>query len=134
MHNLIPGFHGGAREASLALPELRGRLVSSVVFAPVSGVCAAAMMLRMDRAAALSEVLDSLRLAAQRGTSGSLGYSEDPIVSSDVLGDTRSAVIATRDVTAASEHLFCVPLFYDPEASYASRVLDVLDLIVRKQG
>jgi glyceraldehyde 3-phosphate dehydrogenase len=134
MHNLIAGFHAGAWEASLALPELRGRLMSSVLFAPMSGVCAVAMTLRMDRAAALSEVLDSLRLAAQRGTSGSLGYAEDPIVSSDVLGDTRSAVIAACEVTAASEHLFCVPLFYDPETGYASRVLDVLDLIVRKQG
>ena len=131
MCNIIPGFHGGAREAGLALPELRGKIVSSVFFVPVSGVCAVNMVLRLQRAASLSEVLDTNRLAANRGPSGSRGYAEEPIVSSDVLGDARSAVLAADAAIAMSNNLICLPLFYDPETGCASRVLDVVDWMMR---
>lgn len=127
MNNVIPGSHGGGWEAGLVLPELRGKLMSSVFFVPVPGVCAVSMVVRLCRSASLDDVIANLRQSSRRELRGLLRCCDDPIVSSDVLGDTHSAVLAAQDATATSDLLHCLPLFYDPETGYADRVLDVLE-------
>ena len=127
MHNLIPGSHASAQEVGLALPELRGRLVSSMFFIPVAGACCVNLALGLNRPTTLDCVLDALHQSSRQHLRDILSCNHDPIVSSDITGNTHSAVVAAEGAILSHQHLLGLTLFYDPETGYARRVLDVLE-------
>jgi glyceraldehyde 3-phosphate dehydrogenase len=135
--NIVPTSTGAARAVGLVLPELAGRLDASAVRVPVAAVSMVQFVVELERAAELPAVAAAFRAAAAGPLSGILGTTDEELVSSDFVGDPRSAVVdlpllqAVASESGDSGGLLRVVAWYDNEWGYANRLAD---LIVRIGG
>jgi glyceraldehyde 3-phosphate dehydrogenase len=127
--NIIPTTTGAAKAASLSMPELRGRLDGLSLRVPVADGSITDLVAVLGSEVSKEEINDTYREAAQsKGLTGILKYTEDPIVSSDIIGDPHSCVIDGLS-TMANGSLVKVLGWYDNEWGYSNRLVDVTDLV-----
>jgi glyceraldehyde 3-phosphate dehydrogenase len=127
--NIIPTSTGAAKAASLAMPELKGRLdgISLRVPVPVGSVTDVVAVLGAE--VTKDEVNNAYREAAQSARmKGILEYTEDPIVSSDIVGNPHSCIVDAQ-VTMANGNLVKVLGWYDNEWGYSNRLVDLTELV-----
>ncbi|HEX4964244.1 MAG TPA: glyceraldehyde 3-phosphate dehydrogenase NAD-binding domain-containing protein [Thermoanaerobaculia bacterium] len=124
--NVIPTGTTSPRTLGLLLPELAGRVEGFAVRVPTP--CGAMLDLAADlaREATAGEVRQAFRAAAAGAMAGFLGVTEEELVSSDFLGDPRSAVVDLPLVQVAGGRLARVVAWYDNEWGYAHRLADLL--------
>jgi len=123
--NIIPTSTGAARAVGKVLPELQGRLDGFSARVPVPDGSIVDLTAVLSRNATVAEVNAAMREAADGPLKGILRYSEDPIVSSDIIGDPHSAVF-DAPLTMAVGNLVKVLGWYDNEWGYSSRCVDLL--------
>jgi glyceraldehyde 3-phosphate dehydrogenase len=130
--NIIPTSTGAAKAASLAMPELKGRLDGLSLRVPVPDGSITDIVAVLGKSVSKDEVNDAYREAAQSaGLKGILKYTEDPIVSSDIVGDPHSCVIDGLS-TMANGTLVKVLGWYDNEWGYSNRLVDLTALVGSK--
>ena len=130
--NIIPTSTGAAKAASLAMPELKGRLDGLALRVPVPDGSITDIVAVLGKPASKDEINDAYREAAQSaGLKGILKYTEDPIVSSDIVGDPHSCVIDGLS-TMANGNLVKVLGWYDNEWGYSNRLVDLTALVGSK--
>jgi glyceraldehyde 3-phosphate dehydrogenase len=130
--NIIPTTTGAAKAASLSMPELKGRLDGLSLRVPVADGSITDLVAILGNEVSKDEINDAYREAAQsRGLAGILKYTEDPIVSSDIIGDSHSCVIDGLS-TMANGKLVKVLGWYDNEWGYSNRLVDLTDLVASK--
>jgi glyceraldehyde 3-phosphate dehydrogenase len=129
--NLIPTTTGAARAVGLVLPELAGRLDGLALRVPLEDGSLCDFAAVLDREVTTAEVNAAFRAAADGELSGLLVYTEDPIVSRDVVGDPASCVF---DSTLTQAHGDLVKVFgwYDNEWGYTHRLLDLVELVAAR--
>jgi glyceraldehyde 3-phosphate dehydrogenase len=124
--NLIPTSTGAAKAIGLVLPDLKGRLDGVSVRAPVPDGSIVDLVVRVGTEVTADEVNARFREAADTGTlEGILRYSNEPLVSSDVVGSSYSAVFDS-DLTMAHGSLVKVFGWYDNEWGYSCRLVDLV--------
>lgn len=124
--NLIPTTTNSATAVTLIVPELRGRLDSIAVRAPVLNASLTDCSLQMRRATTVDEVNGALRAAAESGPLvGVLGYETRPLVSSDFARDPRSAIVDAGCTRVVDGSLVKVMAWYDNEWGYVNRMVDL---------
>ena len=125
--NIIPTSTGAAKAVGVVLPELQGRLHGIASRVPVPDGSVVDLFVKLDRDVTVEEVDDLVREAAESPRlSGILAYSDRPIVSTDVIGNSHSSIY-DRGFTAVTEGRYLRVLnWYDNEWGYSSRVCDVL--------
>ena len=124
--NIIPTTTGAARAVALVIPELRGRFDGYALRVPTATVSIVDFVVAVEREATVDAVNGALRAAAQKGPMrGILGYSDEPLVSSDYRGDPRSSTIDARCTLVMGGHLVKVVAWYDNEWGYACRTADL---------
>jgi glyceraldehyde 3-phosphate dehydrogenase len=131
--NIIPTSTGAAKAVSLVIPELKGKFDGISLRVPTATVSVIDFVVETDRNASVESVNDAFRQAAQsEQMQGILGYSDEPLVSSDFRGDSRSAVVDGLSTMALGDNLIKVLAWYDNEWAYACRVAEVVALICER--
>ena len=130
--NIIPTTTGAAKAASLALPALKGRLDGLSLRVPVPDGSITDLVCVLGSDVTKDEVNDAYREAAQsKALQGILKYTEDPLVSSDIVGDAHSCVIDGQS-TMENGNLVKVLGWYDNEWGYSNRLVDLTELVASK--
>jgi glyceraldehyde 3-phosphate dehydrogenase len=128
--NIIPTSTGAAKAIGLVLPELQGKLDGNSLRVPTPAGSVTDLVATLDREASVAEINAAIKAAAEGPMKGILAYTEDPIVSSDVIGDTHSSVFDANS-TMAHGRTVKVLSWYDNEWGYSSRVADLVSTVVR---
>ncbi len=124
--NIIPTTTGAARAVGKVLPELAGRLDGIAMRVPVPDGSIVDLVTVMKRAVTAAEVNDAVRAAAAGSLKGIVEYCEEPIVSSDVIGDPHSSVFDSLATQVLGGTLLKTVAWYDNEWGYACRVADLI--------
>jgi glyceraldehyde 3-phosphate dehydrogenase len=125
--NLIPTSTGAARAIGVVMPDLKGRVDGISVRAPVPDGSVVDLVVQLGRDVAVDEINDTFRAQADSGPlAGILRYTDEPIVSSDVVGSSYSCVFDS-ELTMASGRLAKVFGWYDNEWGYSCRLVDLVE-------
>jgi glyceraldehyde 3-phosphate dehydrogenase len=123
--NMIPTTTGAAKAVSLVLPHLAGRLDGYAMRVPVPTGSATDLTVELQRPATKEEVNAAVKAAAEGPLKGILVYTEDPIVSSDIVTDPASCIFDAL-LTNVNGNMLKVVGWYDNEIGYSSRLRDLL--------
>ena len=129
--NMIPTTTGAAKAVSLVLPHLAGRLDGYAMRVPVPTGSATDLTVELKRAATREEVNAAVKAAAEGPLKGILVYTEDPIVSSDIVTDPASCVFDAL-LTNVNGNMLKVVGWYDNEWGYSNRLVDLVGLVGSK--
>jgi len=128
--NLIPTSTGAAKAVGLVLPELQGRLHGMAVRAPVITGSVIDLTAVVARETSVEEVNDAMRAAAQGPLEGILEYTEDPIVSNDIVRNAHSSIFDSELTAVMEGTMVKVIAWYDNEWGYSNRVADVAQRVL----
>lgn len=126
--NVIPTTTGAARAIALVIPELRGKLDGFAMRVPVVTGSATDLVVTLEREVTRDEVNDAFREAAGGPLKGYLDYTEDPIVSTDIVGSPASCTV-DGGLTMARDRSVKVIGWYDNEWGYSNRLVDCVRLV-----
>lgn len=129
--NIIPTTTGAAKAVALVLPELKGKLNGFSVRVPVPTVSMVDVVFEVDKNTTAEEVNAVLKAASENELKGILGYTEEPLVSSDFIGDPRSSIVDGLS-TMVIDNMVKVISWYDNEWGYSTRVVDLAVLMANK--
>jgi glyceraldehyde 3-phosphate dehydrogenase len=128
--NLVPTSTGAAKAVGLVLPELNGRLHGFAVRAPVPTGSMVDLTFVASKNTTKEEVNAAFAEAAAGDLAGILQYTEDPIVSSDIVGNPHSSIVDGLLTTVMEGNLVKVVSWYDNEWGYSNRCVDVLQMVL----
>jgi len=129
--NLIPASTGAAKAIGLVIPELNGKLNGFAVRAPVPTGSVVDLTFVAKRETTVDEVNGALKAASEEGPlKGILGYTTDPIVSSDIVKDSRSSIVDAQLTSVLEGTMVKVVAWYDNEWGYSSRVVDLVQKVL----
>jgi glyceraldehyde 3-phosphate dehydrogenase len=132
--SMIPTSTGAAKALSEVIPELKGKLDGYAMRVPTPDVSVVDLTVELSREADASAVNGALKAAAQGPMAGILGYSEEPLVSIDYLGDDRSSVVDAGSTKVIANRLAKVLAWYDNEWGYSCRLRDLFLLMAGREG
>jgi glyceraldehyde 3-phosphate dehydrogenase len=128
--NIVPTSTGAARAVGAVLPEMNGRLDGLALRVPVPDGSLTDLTVLLNRSVSVSEVNAAFLAAAQGPLTGILRYSTDPVVSTDVIGETASCLF-DAPLTQAKDGLVKVFGWYDNEWGYTQRLADLTEYIIQ---
>jgi glyceraldehyde 3-phosphate dehydrogenase len=132
--SMIPTSTSAAQAIVQVMPGLAGRVHCLAIRVPVAAVSIIDLTVVPRRPIALEETRAAFRRAAEDDLVGILGYSEEPLVSIDYLGDRRSAVIDGPLLAQSGDSLIKVFAWYDNERGYVQRLADLVRMMARPDG
>lgn len=130
--SIIPTTTGAAEAVAKVLPELKGKLSGFAMRVPTPNVSVVDLVAELDRNVTAEEVNGALRREAEGGLKGILGYTDEPLVSRDFNGDSRSSVVDTLSTMVLEGNLVKVVAWYDNEWGYSNRVVDLAAYIAKR--
>jgi glyceraldehyde 3-phosphate dehydrogenase len=129
--NLVPASSGAAKAVGLVLPELNGKLTGFAIRAPVPVGSVVDLTFEAERETTVEELNDAFRSAADTGDmAGILQYTEDPIVSSDIVGNPFSSIVDGGLTAVLDGTLVKVVSWYDNEWGYSNRLVDLVGRVL----
>jgi len=128
--NLIPASTGAAKAVGLVVPELNGKLSGFAVRAPVPTGSVVDLTFEASRETTVEEVNAALRAAAEGPMQGILEYTEDPIVSSDIVKNPHSSIVDGQLTLVMDGTLVKIVAWYDNEWGYSSRCVDLVQKLL----
>jgi glyceraldehyde 3-phosphate dehydrogenase len=130
--NMIPTTTGAAKAVGLVLPELKGKLNGMAIRVPTPNVSVIDLVVELKKKATAEAINTSLRKAAEGPLKGVLQYSEDPLVSSDLIGNEHSSIVDSTLTMILEENMVKVLSWYDNEWGYSSRLRDLILYISKR--
>jgi len=131
--NIVPTSTGAAKATSLVIPELKGKLDGYSLRVPVITGSITDLVVELGRDVTKDEVNAAYKNAAEGALKGILVYTEDPIVSSDIVGSTASCTF-DASITMAYGNQVKVFGWYDNEFGYSNRLVDLTALVASRLG
>jgi glyceraldehyde 3-phosphate dehydrogenase len=132
--NIVPTSTGAAKAIGLVLPELKGKLDGYAIRVPVPTGSATDLTVTVSRETTVEEVNAALKRAAEsEELQGFLTYTDEPIVSSDIVGDPASSIFDSG-LTKVIGNQVKVVSWYDNEWGYSNRLVDLTELVAAKLG
>ncbi len=129
--NLIPASTGAAKAIGLVIPELNGKLHGFAIRAPVPTGSVVDLTVEAEREASVEELNDAFRQAAGSGPlEGFLAYTEDPIVSTDIIKNPASSIVDSQLTSVMDGTMVKVISWYDNEWGYSNRIVDLVQRIL----
>jgi glyceraldehyde 3-phosphate dehydrogenase len=128
--NLIPASTGAAKAVGLVIPELQGKLSGFAVRAPVPTGSVVDLTFEASRATTVDELNSALKAAADGPMKGVLEYTEDSIVSSDIVKNPHSSIVDSQLTLVMDETLVKIVAWYDNEWGYSSRCVDLVQKLL----
>jgi glyceraldehyde 3-phosphate dehydrogenase (phosphorylating) len=129
--NLVPASTGAAKAIGLVIPELNGKLNGSSMRAPVPTGSVVELTIISGRETTKEEINEAFKAQADTGAfEGILAYTEDPIVSSDIVGDPFSSIFDSKLTTVMGGNMVKVTSWYDNEWGYSNRCVDLAQKVL----
>ncbi len=128
--NLIPASTGAAKAVTLVIPELEGKLHGFAIRAPVPTGSVVDLTVEAERETTVEELNAAFRAAAEGPMRGILRYTEDPLVSSDIVKDPHSSIVDSQLTAVMDGTMLKVVAWYDNEWGYSSRVVDLVQKVL----
>jgi glyceraldehyde 3-phosphate dehydrogenase len=132
--NIIPASTGAAKAVVLTIPELKGKLTGMSFRVPTADVSCVDLTFRTSKPTKLADINAAMKAASEGAMKGVLGYTEEEVVSSDFVGDRRSSIFDAGAGIELNDRFFKVVAWYDNEAGYAARCVDMLAMMGAKDG
>ncbi|NEP19583.1 MAG: type I glyceraldehyde-3-phosphate dehydrogenase [Leptolyngbya sp. SIO4C1] len=132
--NIIPASTGAAKAVTLVLPELTGKLTGMALRVPTPDVSVVDLTFRTEKATSYGEICAAMKAASQNGLRGILGYTDEPVVSSDFVTDPRSSIFDAGAGIELNPNFFKVVSWYDNEWGYSNRVVDLMLYMAQAEG
>lgn len=130
--NIIPTTTGAAKAISLVIPELKGRMHGIALRVPTPTVSLIDLVVNLEKEASEDAIKGAMKAAAEGRLKGYLGYCEDPVVSTDFRGSELSGIFDAPSTLMLGNNMAKVLAWYDNEWGYSCRVVDLIDLMVKK--
>jgi len=130
--NIIPSSTGAAKAVGKVLPELNGKLTGMAFRVPTPDVSVVDLTVRIEKGATYEEICKALKDAAEGPMKGYLGYTDEDLVSSDFIGDSRSSIFDAKAGIQLSKTFVKLVSWYDNEMGYSHRVIDLLTYMQSK--
>jgi glyceraldehyde 3-phosphate dehydrogenase len=130
--NMIPTSTGAAKAIGLVMPELKGKLDGYSMRVPTPDVSVVDFVAVLNKKTTGEEVNAALKSAAEGELKGILGYTEDPVVSSDMLHNPNSSIVDAQLTKVLDGDLVKVVAWYDNEWGYSNRVVDLIGFLANK--
>jgi glyceraldehyde 3-phosphate dehydrogenase len=131
--NLIPTTTGAAKAVGLVLPELQGRLNGFAMRAPVATGSVVDLVCQVSRETSAEEVNEAMRTAAEGPLRGILAYTEDPIVSTDIVKDPHSSIFDAGQTMVMEGRMVKAVSWYDNEWGYSNRVVELATKVLARE-
>lgn len=132
--SMVPTTTGAATALYEVLPTLKGKLDGMAIRVPTPNVSLIDLTVELERDADKAEINQAFREAANGLLHGIIGYSEEPLVSIDLNGNSHSAIVDAPLTTALGSRMIKVIAWYDNEWGYSCRVRDLVAYIANQQG
>ena len=130
--NMIPTSTGAAKAIGLVMPELKGRLDGYAMRVPTPDVSVVDLVVITSKPTTAEEVNAALKAASEGPLKGILAYTEDPIVSTDMLHNPNSSIVDAQLTKVIGGNLLKVVAWYDNEWGYSMRVVDLVEFLAKK--
>ena len=128
--NLIPASTGAAKAVGLVLPELNGKLSGFAVRAPVATGSVVDLTCNVAKQTSVEEINAAVKAAAEGPLAGILAYTEDPIVSTDIVGDPHSSIFDAGVTVVMEGTMVKILTWYDNEWGYSNRVVELAEKVL----
>jgi glyceraldehyde 3-phosphate dehydrogenase len=129
--NIIPTTTGAAKAVSLVIPELEGKFDGYALRVPTPTVSIVDTTFELETDVTAEQVNAALKAAAEGAMKGVLGYSEEPLVSTDYKGDSHSSIVDAGLTTVIGDRMVKVVSWYDNEWGYSCRAVDLAKYLVK---
>jgi glyceraldehyde 3-phosphate dehydrogenase len=127
-YSIVPTSTGAAKAVGLVLPHLQGKLDGLAMRVPIPNGSLTDFTLELKKEATVAEINAAMKKASEGSMKGILEYTEDPIVSIDIIGNTHSCIFDSA-LTSVSGKMVKVVGWYDNEAGYSNRAADLISRI-----
>jgi glyceraldehyde 3-phosphate dehydrogenase len=125
--NIIPSSTGAAKAVGKVIPSLNGKLTGMSFRVPTADVSVVDLTCRLDKAATYDEIKATMKAASESPEwAGIIGYTEDQVVSSDFITDSRTSIFDAGAGISLNDHFVKLVAWYDNEWGYSNKVLDLI--------
>lgn len=125
-YNIIPSSTGAAKAVGKVIPDLNGKLTGMAFRVPTANVSVVDLTAVLDKGADYETICAKIKDASTNEMNGILGFHDDDIVSSDFIGDAHSSIFDKKAGIALTDNFVKLVSWYDNEAGYSNRVLDLI--------
>ena len=125
--NIIPSTTGAAKAVGVVIPELKGKMTGMSFRVPTNDVSVVDLTAKLAKPASYEEICKAMKEASEGELKGVLGYTDEPVVSSDFLGDTRTSIFDATAGIALTDTFVKVVSWYDNEIGYSNKVLELIE-------
>ena len=124
--NIIPSSTGAAKAVGVVIPEMKGKLTGMSFRVPTADVSVVDLTCRLAKPCTYEEIKAAMKKASEGELKGILGYTEDAVVSSDFLHDSRTSIFDANAGIQLNENFVKVVSWYDNEWGYSNKVLEMI--------
>jgi glyceraldehyde 3-phosphate dehydrogenase len=123
--NIIPSSTGAAKAVTKVIPSLKGKLTGMSFRVPTADVSVVDLTCRLERSTTYDEIKAAMKRASEGELKGILGYTEDMVVSTDLLGDTHTSIFDANGGIMLNPNFVKLIAWYDNEVGYANKAVDL---------
>ena len=124
--NIIPSSTGAAKAVGKVIPALNGKLTGMSMRVPTLDVSVVDLTVNLEKPATYAQICDARKAASEGELKGVLGYTDEDVVSSDFLGDSRTSIFDAKAGIALTDTFVKVVSWYDNEMGYSNKVLELI--------
>ena len=124
--NIIPSSTGAAKAVGKVIPELNGKLTGMSMRVPTLDVSVVDLTAKLAKPASYEEICKAMKAASEGELKGVLGYTDEDVVSSDFLGDTRTSIFDKKAGIALTDTFVKVVSWYDNECGYSNKMVELI--------
>ena len=125
--NIIPSSTGAAKAVGKVIPSLNGKLTGMSMRVPTLDVSVVDLTVNLEKPASYDEICDAMKKAAEGQLKGILDYTDEPVVSSDFLGNTHTSIFDAKAGIALTDTFVKVVSWYDNEIGYSDKILCLIE-------
>ena len=129
--NIIPTTTGAAKAIGEVIPELKGKLDGMAMRVPVANGSVTDLVALVKKKVSIEKINSAIKAASENELKGILEYCEDPIVSSDIIGNEHSCIFDSLSTYVVGDNLIKVIGWYDNEWGYSNRMVDLIEFIAK---
>jgi glyceraldehyde 3-phosphate dehydrogenase len=125
-YNIIPSSTGAAKAVGKVIPSLNGKLTGMSMRVPTLDVSVVDLTVNLEKPAKYDDICAAVKAASEGAMKGIIGYTEDAVVSSDFIGDTRTCIFDAKAGIALTDTFVKLVAWYDNEMGYSCKLLDLI--------
>jgi glyceraldehyde 3-phosphate dehydrogenase len=131
LENIIPSSTGAAKAVGKVLPELNGKLTGMAFRVPTSDVSVVDLTVELNKETSYEKICAAMKAAAEGELKGVLGYTDEKVVSTDFVGESRTSVFDAEAGMALDGTFVKIVTWYDNEWGYSNKVLEMVQVIAK---